>query len=119
MKDTLVLLLAHQVGERDQEGLFNAAYVAGLLAKDRGFWYTVTTNLRGVIDLLPAMEALSEEEKGITASRITELLAYIEREPKSLRWKMRARIGPRMRWYELVETAETVGEFGIWRLTEE
>jgi hypothetical protein len=119
MKDALVLLLAHQVGERDQAGLFNAAYIARLLARDWGFWYTVTTNLRGVRDLLPTMEALSEEEEGIIASRIAELLAYIEREPKSLRWKMRARIGPRMRWYELVETAETVGGFGIWRLAEE
>ncbi|MFQ5886884.1 MAG: hypothetical protein ACE5II_06590, partial [Anaerolineae bacterium] len=119
MKDTLVLLLAHQVGERDQGGVINAAYIARLLAKDWGFWYTVTTNLRGIRDLLPEMEVLSEEERRATASRADELLAHIEREPKSLRWKTRARIGPKMRWYEPVETMETVGGFGIWRLAEE
>lgn len=119
MKDTLLLLLAHQVGEKDQEGLINAACIARLLAKDWGFWYTVTTNLRGIRDLLPEIEALSEEERGTIASRVDELLAYIEGEPKGLRWKTRARIGPKMRWYEPVETMETVSGFGIWRLTEE
>lgn len=118
MKDTIVLLLAHQVGDRE-EGLINAAYIARLLARDWGFWYTVTTNLRGIKDLLPDMEALSRKEGDDTASRIDELLAHIEREPKSLKWKARARIGSKMRWYEPVETMETVGEFGIWRLAEE
>ena len=119
MKDTLLLLLAHQVGEKDQGGFLNAAHMARLLAKDWGFWYTVTTNLRGIRDLLPRVAALSEKERAIIASRIDGLLAHIEREPKSLKWKARAPIGPRMRWYEPVETAETVGEFGIWRLIEE
>lgn len=119
VKDTLVLLLAHQVGERDQEGPINATYIARLLAKDWGFWYTVTTNLRGIRDLLPEIEVLSEEERGVITSGVDELLAHIGREAKSLRWKTRARIGPRMRWYEPVETMETVGGFGIWRLAEE
>jgi len=119
VKDTLVLLLAHQMGEEDGAGLINARYIAGLLARDWGFWYTVTTNLRGIRDLLPEIETLSEEERMATASRAEELVAHIEREPKSLRWKTRARIGPKMRWYEPVETMETVGGFGIWRLAEE
>jgi len=107
------------MGEEDGAGLINARYIARLLAKDWGFWYTVTTNLRGIKDLLPEMEALSEEERRATASRAEELLAHIEREPKSLRWKTRARVGPKMRWYEPVETMESVGGFGIWRLAEE
>jgi len=119
LKDTLVLLMAHQVGERDERGIINAAYIARLLAKDWGFWYTVTTNLRGVRDLLPEMEVLSTEERGVIAGRVDGLIDRIEEEPKSLRWKTRATVGPRLRWYEPVETMETVGEFGIWRLTEE
>lgn len=119
MKDTLMLLLAHQVGDRDQGGLINATYIARLLAKDWGFWYTVTTNLQGIRELLPETEALSEEERDTTASGVDELLAHMEKEPKSLRWKTRARIGPKMKWYEPVETMETVGGFGIWRLAGE
>jgi len=118
MKDTLVLLLAHQMGEEDGAGLINARYIAGLLARDWGFWYTVTTNLKGVKELLPEMD-LPQEEKGVIAQRVDRLIDRIEEEPKSLRWKTRARIGPKMRWYEPVETMETVGEFGIWRLAEQ
>jgi len=31
------------------------------------------------------------------------LLTYIEKEPKSFKWKMRARIGTKKKWYEDVE----------------
>jgi len=44
------------------------------------------------------------------------LLECIEREPKSMGWKMRAKIGARKMWYQPVETTETVGDFGVWRL---
>ncbi|MFQ6000677.1 MAG: hypothetical protein ACE5LG_03315 [Anaerolineae bacterium] len=118
LKDVLVLLWAHQMGEEDGAGLINARYIAGLLARDWGFWYTVTTNLKGINELLPEMD-LSREEKGAIAERVDHLMDRIEEEPKSLRWRSRARVGPRMRWYEPVETMETVGEFGIWRLAEE
>jgi hypothetical protein len=118
LKDVLVLLLAHQMGEEDGVGLINARYIAGLLARDWGFWYTVTTNLKGVKELWPEMDR-PQEEKGVIAERVDHLMARIEEEPQSLRWKTRARIGPKMRWYEPVETMETVGGFGIWRLAEE
>jgi hypothetical protein len=116
LKDTLVLLMAHQIGERDERETVNAQYMAGLLAKDWGFWYTVTTNLRNIKALLPEMEVMTEQEKEQVASRIDGLLARIDAEPKGLKWKLRAPIGTRMAWYEPVETDETIGEFGIWRL---
>jgi hypothetical protein len=65
------------------------------------------------------MEALSDDERSIITSRIDELLARIEAEPKSRGWKLRSRIGPKKRWYEPVETEDTVGDFGIWRMMTE
>ena len=35
--------------------------------------------------------------------RIHELLERIEEAPKSIKWKARARIGERMKWYKDVE----------------
>jgi len=116
LKDTLVLLVAHQIGERDEPEMVNGRYLARLLAGDWGFWYTVTTNLRNIKALLPEMEAMTEQERAQVASRIDDLLARIDEEPKSLKWKLRAPVGPRMTWYNPVETDETIGEFGIWRL---
>ncbi len=119
VKDTLVLLLAHRVGDSDGSGKINGQYVSRLLRGDWGFWYTVTTNLSGLRDHVPQMSGLSEEEGDLLRDRIGELLDRLESEPKSVRWKARARIGPKVRWYEPVETIDTVGGFGIWRVPEE
>ncbi len=118
-KDTLMLLFAHELVEEDTEDTINASYIATLLSKDWGFWYTLTTNLKGIMDLLPTVEALSDDERRIIASRVDELLAHIDAQPKSMGWKARSKIGPRKRWYEPVETEDTVGDFGIWRMRTE
>ena len=118
-KDSLILLFAHQLAQEDEEEAINAKYIATLLSKDWGFWYTLTTNLKAIKDLLPTMEALSDDERSTIASRADELLAHIEAEPKSRGWKIRSKIGPKRRWYEPVETEDTVGDFGIWRMRAE
>jgi hypothetical protein len=115
-KDTLVLLLAHELSKDDERYAINSTHVATLLSKDWGFWYTLTTNLKGIRDLLPKVEALSEDDARIISSRIEELLSRIEAEPKSMGWRARSKIGPKKRWYEPVETEDTVGDFGIWRM---
>lgn len=118
VKDIIVLLVAHDLAETDAPDAINAHYIAGLLARDWGFWYTVTTNLTGLKELLPQTEALTEAERRHTAGRVDALLSHMEAAPKTLRWKVRSKVGPRMRWYEPVETMDTVGGFGIWRLRE-
>jgi len=119
LKDALVLLLAHEVGETDAPETINGCYIARLLARDWGFWYTVTTNLDGLRGIVPTMEELTAAEKATTLSRIEALREPIDDAPKSLGWKTRAVIGPRKRWYEPVETMDTTGGFGVWRLREE
>lgn len=119
VKDIVVLLAAHDLAETDTADAINAAYIACLLSRDWGFWYTVTTNLAGLKELLPQMEALTDGERDRIGERMDGLLAYIGAAPKTLGWKARAKIGPRVRWYEPVETMDTVSGFGIWRLREE
>lgn len=119
IKDVIVLLAAHDLAEEDSPDAIDAVYIARLLSRDWGFWYTVTTNLAGLKELLPRMEALTDDERGRIGERIDGLLDYTEAAPKTLRWRARAKIGPRVRWYEPVETMDTVSGFGIWRLREE
>jgi hypothetical protein len=118
-KDSLVLLFAHDLAEDDREDTINTAYIAGLLSSDWGFWYTLTTNLQGMRDLLPRVEALSEDQSQLISERIGDLLSRIEAEPKSMGWRMRSKVGTKKRWYEPVETEATVGDFGIWRMMTE
>jgi hypothetical protein len=116
LKDTLLLLRAHSLGEGQAPETIDMRYVASLLAKDWGFWYTVTTNLKGLRKAASEMTELNDTEKSDTTSKISKLLEVIENEPKTTGWKMRSTIGTKKRWYEPVESSQTVGEFGIWRL---
>ena len=118
-KDSLLLLYAHDLAEEDGEETINGAHIAALLSSDWGFWYTLTTNLKGIRDLLPQVEALSKDEARVIRDRIEALLTRIEEAPKSMGWKARSKVGPRKRWYEPVETEDTVGDFGIWRMMTE
>jgi len=102
IKDVIVLLREHDIGEGEKE-IINAKYIAELLSDDWGFYYTVTMNLNKVKGFLRHFDALVEEDRRDIASKIDKLLGIIENEPKSLRWKIRAKIGTRMKWYEEVE----------------
>ena len=102
VKDTVVLLREHGVGESDDETV-NSKYIAKLLSKDWGFYYTVTTNLKQIKEGLPTLKALNKEDISDVRTKIDELLEAIEREPKSMGWRMRAKIGTKKKWYEEVE----------------
>lgn len=116
LKDTLLLLRAHRLSDGHASEGIDTRYIASDLAKDWGFWYTVTTNLNGLRKTVSEMTGLNEADRGDITSKIGKLLEVIENEPKSAGWKMRSVIGNKRRWYNPVESAETVGEFGIWRL---
>jgi hypothetical protein len=116
LKDTLVLLRAHVLSDGQAPEAIDARYIASLLSKNWGFWYTVTTNLKGLRKAVSEMTDLNETEKNDITSKIGKLLEIIDNEPKTAGWKMRSVIGTKKRWYNPVETTETVGEFGIWRL---
>jgi hypothetical protein len=125
LKDCLILLRTHAVEENAQKEIIDASYVAKLLSEDWGFWYTATTNLKKIQKFVLEIEKLGaevgidparlkNEELGEITDRIEKLLERIEREPKPFKWKMRAKVGTKQRWYNPVERPETVGGFGIW-----
>ncbi len=117
--DTILLLKAHTVSETDEPEAISAGRVSQVLAGDWGFWYTATTNLSGLERHIKAMGELAPQEKDELVSKIEKIRSAVASAPKSLRWKTRSAIGTRKRWYNPVETEETVGEFGIWRLREQ
>jgi len=96
--DIHALVLAHDVGEGD-DGEINGAMIAGLLARDWGLWRTTRGSLETARAAL-AGTALSAAEQALVAERLDRLWARVEAEPKSMRWRTRARVGDRVRWYE-------------------
>jgi hypothetical protein len=103
LKDTMVLMLEHPVGDREagRENI-DCEYITGIMASDWGFYHTFTTNLRKVIEFMPQFPAVNGNEAGVIKDRIGSLLAKIEAAPKTMKWKLRSKIGTRARWYQEV-----------------
>jgi len=100
--DTIMLLLEHALGDSDAETI-NMGLVAQLCAKDWGLWRTTTMNLDKVRQLALGYPQLSGEEKNHVAAQVGQALRRIETEPKALAWRLRARVGDRVKWYKDVD----------------
>jgi hypothetical protein len=100
--DMTVLFAEHDLGPGDRERV-DQAYVGSLLAKDWGFWYTALANLDRLREAVAAYDALPPDTRTTVDARITALRAHIDDTPKTGRWKIRARVGTRKRWYEEVQ----------------
>jgi hypothetical protein len=103
--DTIMLLLEHPLGDGDQETI-NMQRVAGLCSSDWGLWRTVTMNLGKVEQLAQAYPQLEGDHKVHVASQVQAALARIEAEPKSMAWRLRSRVGDRVKWYKDVEEVD-------------
>jgi len=102
--DTMMLIREHAIGKNGSTPeTIDEGYIAKLLAADWGFYYTVTTNLGKVQNRLAQYKELSDEDRQDITVKIGELLKSIEQETKSFSWKMRAKVGPKTKWYKDVE----------------
>jgi hypothetical protein len=118
VKDLILLLHAHEVVAQEEVNKVNGKFIAQILSSDWGFWYTLTTNLRRLQEYSGTIQALSSDDRQDLTSKIDLLMKMIDEEPKSSGWKMRSVIGNKKKWYNPVETTQTVGEFGLWKLQE-
>jgi hypothetical protein len=98
--DVVILLAEHEL---DGEGptTVDLDYISRLLAGDWGFHYTVKVNLRKIQDFLG--EAVAENERAGVAGRLERIEEEIDSAPKTRRWKLRAKIGTKKKWYQDVD----------------
>jgi hypothetical protein len=104
-KDMMAILLDHEVGSSD-ERMINGNYLAKLCGADWGIYKTMTMTLGRLSEVLPEFQLGEDGE--VVETRIKALQEMIEDEPKSLKWKMRAKIGERTPWYRLPEADKEV-----------
>jgi len=105
-RDLYALLLSHEVGGGDAS--LDVERITGLTANDWGLQHTFELNLERLRSGI-AEQAVDPERAQAIASRIDELAAAMERAPKSRRWKLRARVGERKRWYVEPEEVDRGG----------
>ena len=102
LKDLCIIFLEHELGQNDSDKI-DEKYIAQLLAKDWGFYHTVEGNLKKVDNVLESFDALTDDDRYIIKQRVDQLSKMIEAEPKSLAWKLRSRIGEKVKWYNDIE----------------
>lgn len=98
--DCLVLLAEHEAGAG---AAIDTGYIAEIMRRDWGFCHTTELNLARIGGALPGFTALPEAAARAIQRNIAGVLDAIERAPKTQKWKLRARVGERARWYEHVE----------------
>jgi len=88
-------------------GGIDPARFGEVLAGDWGWWRTVTGNLRKLPSLVendPRLAPPGASFNPVAAAE--ELLRVADSVPKSMKWRMRANIGDRVKWYELPEEVD-------------
>jgi hypothetical protein len=96
--DVAAIVHQHEVGDHDDDTV-NAGYIAKLLAGDWGLWRTSRGTVENVQAQLSQLD-LDAADLQLIEARLALIWARVEEEPKSLRWRARARIGDRSRWYD-------------------
>ena len=119
--DVGVMLATHRVRQSDADAplagtgpfdpeAIDGNYIARLLARDWGFHHTVTRNLRRIADATGPKRALDlgREPNAWIADGVRRLLEVIDAEPKNLGWRIRDKIGERLRWWQDVDEKEVI-----------
>jgi hypothetical protein len=111
--DALILLASHPLapasdGAREGAGAgaaINVSRITGLTSADWGWWRTVTGNLDRLRTYVETELGPNELDTGAPLpfdpkAQLIALADAIEAAPKSTKWRLRARVGDRMTWYE-------------------
>ncbi len=107
IRDITALFLDHEVATTEGEGLIDGAYLAMLAAEDWGIYTTLTDNLGKVAEALPRLP-LGSAEWVTVEERISKLRGLLDSAPKRLAWRLRARVGRRVAWYEVPDEPRTI-----------
>ncbi len=105
LRDIVTILADTEVGEQDGPGMIDAGYIGKLCSDDWGLFYDVAMNLQRV-DEGAASFGLSDAQVARAHHGVLHLIAAIDYAPKSLRFRMRARIGTHKAWHSELDDQE-------------
>jgi hypothetical protein len=96
-RDVYSLCYHHQVGRGDGSEI-EGDYVAEICAKDWGLWRTAKGTIERCKSNLAGYD-LQPEQTALITQRLDALWGMIEQAPKGQKWRLRSRVGDRVRWY--------------------
>jgi hypothetical protein len=95
--DAAVVLATHDVGPGGDPERIDRDYVAGVLAGDWGFHRDAVANLDRVREAQVPLSAEQLRRVDEAAGALRDAIGHVR---KSMAWRMRARVGERMQWWE-------------------
>ena len=96
--DAYALLLTHEVADHDEDAI-NAVRIGELAARDWGLHHTIELTLERLRQGLADVD-LDQVERALVEARIDAIEVAMAATPKTSRWRIRARVGDRVRWYD-------------------
>jgi len=99
LSDVLTLLVDHDIADGDDA--ISAKRIAAVTGTDWGWHTTLSDNLVKLRDHLGTIKGLDGTTRDLLDRRIAAIQKLLEIEPKSMGWKVRARLGRRVPWYDL------------------
>jgi hypothetical protein len=101
VRDIVYLLSGYPVREGAEAGTISLELYRPIVGDDWGWWRTVTMNLRKISELIAEnTDLVPPGASHDPAAQASTLALAAEDAPKSRRWKLRARLGDRVRWYQ-------------------
>jgi hypothetical protein len=103
--DILHLLSGFPVAEGDEPGTIGKDRIGTIVGEDWGWWRTTTMNLEKAVQYTDGAppDLVPERRQFEPADQATALIELCNTVPKTLKWKVRAKVGDRMQWYQLPE----------------
>ena len=99
LKDILALLVDHPFSE-DETGI-NLVHISQVTGSDWGLWRTTTMIAERAEHYAQSLDGFVHRDR--VHDQVAWLLNALARAVKSTRWRLRSRVGDRVRWYELPE----------------
>jgi hypothetical protein len=106
-RDIFNLCFHHELADSGEAGI-DTDLIARLCAQDWGLWRTCKGTIERCRSDLDNY-TLGESEREVIARRLEELWQRIEAAPKTSKWRLRNRVGDRVRWYNEPEEEPAVG----------
>lgn len=100
--DVAALLADHPIVESDAASTAGIALdrLLAVCANDWGWWRTVTGNLETLESMWAAGSGGRGPDLTLARDRAKQLMDALRKSSKGLRWKARAAVGERVRWYQ-------------------
>jgi hypothetical protein len=103
--DAIAVLCDHEVVEEDGAEGISMARIEDVCCSDWGWWRTVTMVSARTIEMAEGL-AKDGQIPADAAARLARIVERLESAPKTRKWKLRARVGDRVRWHEEPEGLE-------------